>query len=37
MTKARVGLSVHGRKITGITVTGGGTVAPLIVALHGGG
>ncbi|MFD2415632.1 alpha/beta hydrolase [Amycolatopsis pigmentata] len=37
MTKARVGYPVHGRRISGITTTGGGAGSPLIVALHGGG
>jgi pimeloyl-ACP methyl ester carboxylesterase len=37
MTRARVGLSVHGRKIAGVTATGGAAGTPLIVALHGGG
>ena len=37
MTTTRVDLSVQGRKIGGLTATGGVAGSPLIVALHGGG
>lgn len=37
MTRARVGLAVHGRKVAGVTGASGAAGTPLIVALHGGG